>query len=109
MGTIALVSAGYYNVSSLERNLYHFKEVFPCKLLLCTVDPTTTYNYVRQGHGPTSDRLVMATLSTATRPADVVITWYKIDYHVVQDYLKYRLNASHLEAIHQNETVADSR
>jgi hypothetical protein len=103
--TIVLVSASYYNVSKLERNLLHFKEIFPGKPTRYIVYPTITYNYTRQGYDPPSDRLVMATLSIATRLVDGIIIWHKIDSHVVQDYLNYRENASYLDAIHLMEQL----
>ncbi len=109
--TIVLVSASYYNVSNLERNLSHFKEMFPDKPTRYIVYPTITYNYTMQGYQPPSDRLVMATLSIATRLSDGIIIWHDIDSHVVQDYLKYRENSSYLEAIREMEElqIADER
>ena len=109
--TIILVSASYYNVSNLERNLSHFKEMFPDKPTRYIVYPTITYNYTMQGYQPPSDRLVMATLSIATRLSDGIIIWHDIDSHVVQDYLKYRENSSYLEAIREMEElqIADER
>jgi hypothetical protein len=103
--TIVLVSASYYNVSKLERNLSEFKEIFAGKPSRYIVYPTITYNYTRQGYDPPSDRLVMATLSIATRLVDGIIIWHKIDSHVVQDYLNYRVNASYLDAIHVMEQL----
>jgi hypothetical protein len=103
--TIVLVSASYYNVSRLERNLLEFKEMFPGKPTRYIVYPTITYNYTRQGYDPPSDRLVMATLSITTRLADGIIIWHKIDGHVVQDYLNYRENADYLDAIYAMEQL----
>jgi hypothetical protein len=103
--TIVLVSASYYNVSKLERNLSEFKQMFPGKSTRYIVYPTITYNYTRQGHDPPSDRLVIATLSIATRLVDGIIIWHKIDSHVVQDYLKYRENRSYLDAIYVMEQL----
>ena len=103
--TIVLVSASYYNVSRLERNLLEFKEMFPGKPTRYIVYPTITYNYTRQGYDPPSDRLVMATLSITTRLADGIIIWHKIDGHVVQDYLNYRENAEYLDAIYAMEQL----
>jgi hypothetical protein len=103
--TIVLVSASYYNVSTLERNLLEFKEMFPGKPTRYIVYPTITYNYTRQGYDPPSDRLVMATLSITTRLADGIIIWHKIDGHVVQDYLNYRENAEYLDAIYAMEQL----
>jgi hypothetical protein len=103
--TIVLVSASYYNVSKLEKSLSQFKDILPGKPTRYIVYPTITYNYTRQGYDPPSDRLVMATLSIATRLVDGIIVWHKIDSHVVQDYLSYREDASYLDAIHLMEQL----
>lgn len=103
--TLVLVSASYYNVSNLERNLSSFKEIFPGKPTQYIVYPTITYNYTRQGYEPPSDRLVMATLSVATRLADGIIIWHDIDSPVVQDYLNYRNYTNYLDAIHVMERL----
>ncbi|HEU0143833.1 MAG TPA: hypothetical protein VFQ47_03520 [Nitrososphaera sp.] len=109
--TIILVSASYYNVSRLETNLLQFKELFPGKPTRYIVYPTITYNYTRQGYDPPSDRLVMATLSIATRLVDGIILWHKIDGHIVQDYLNYRENPNYLRALHVMEQlqIADEK
>lgn len=108
---IILVSASYYNVSRLETNLLQFKELFPGKPTRYIVYPTITYNYTRQGYDPPSDRLVMATLSIATRLVDGIILWHKIDGHIVQDYLNYRENPNYLSALHVMEQlqIADEK
>lgn len=103
--TLVLVSASYYNVSSLETNLLQFKEMFQGKPSRYIVYPTITYNYTRQGYDPPSDRLVMATLSIATRLVDGIILWHKIDGHIVQDYLHYRENPNYLSALHVMEQL----
>src|SRR5215213_2296595 len=105
------VSASYYNVSRLETNLSMFKEMFPGKPTRYIVYPTITYNYSRQDYDPPSDRLVMATLSIATRSVDGVILWHKIDGHLVRDYLNYRENPNYLHAISVMEQlqIADER
>ena len=102
---LVLVSASYYNISSLERNILSFKEIFPDKPTRYIVYPTITYNYTRQGYEPPSDRLVMATLSVATRLTDGIIIWHKIDSPIVQDYLNFRDNRKYLDAIHVMETL----
>ena len=109
--TIILVSASYYNISRLETNLMQFKELFPGKPTRYIVYPTITYNYTRQGYDPPSDRLVMATLSIATRSVDGIILWHKIDGHLVQDYLDYRENPNYLRALYVMEQlqIADEK
>src|ERR671910_617012 len=103
--TLVFVSASYYNVSKLEANLLQFKEMFQGKPSRYIVYPTITYNYTRQGYDPPSDRLVMATLSIATRLVDGIILWHKIDGHLVRDYLHYRENPSYLHAIYLMEQL----
>lgn len=109
--TVVLVSASYYNISKLERNLSEFKQMFAGKPTRYIVYPTITYNYTRQGYDPPSDRLVMATLSIATRLVDGIIIWHKIDSHLVQDYLNYRENTSYLDEIYVMERlqIADEK
>jgi hypothetical protein len=108
---LVFVSASYYNVSKLETNLLQFKEMFQGKPSRYIVYPTITYNYTRQGYDPPSDRLVMATLSIATRLVDGIILWHKIDGPIVQDYLLYRENPDYLHAIHVMEQlqIADEK
>ncbi|HEX2106936.1 MAG TPA: hypothetical protein VHF28_04315 [Nitrososphaera sp.] len=103
--TVILVSASYYNVSSLETNLSRFKQMFEGKQTRYIVYPTITYNYSRQGADPPSDRLVMATLSIATRSVDGIILWHQIDGPVVQDYLRHRKDPSYLHAIYVMEQL----
>ena len=103
--TVILVSGSYYNVSRLETNLLQFKEMFQGKPSRYIVYPTITYNYTRQGYDPPSDRLVMATLSIATRSVDGIILWHKIDGHIVQDYLRHREVPEYLDAIYVMEQL----
>jgi hypothetical protein len=103
--TLILVSASYYNVSSLETNLWLHDLMFPGKPTRYIVYPTITYNYTRQGYDPPSDRLVMATLSIATRMVDGIIIWHKIDGPIVQNYLNHRENADYLDAIYEMEQL----
>lgn len=102
---LIFVSASYYNVSRLETNLLQFSEMFDGKPSRYIVYPTITYNYSRQGYDPPSDRLVMATLSIATRSVDGIILWQKIDGHIVQDYLRHRQNPAYLHAIYVMEQL----
>ena len=109
--SLILVSASYYNVSGLEANLMQFKEIFPEKPTRYIVYPTITYNYTRQGYDPPSDRLVMATLSIATRSADGIILWHRIDGHIAQDYISNRNSLNYLYAIYVMEQlqIADEK
>lgn len=85
--------------------------MFDNKPIEYIVYPTITYNYTKQGYTPPSDRLVMATLSIATRAADGIIIWHKIDSHVIQDYLLHRESPNYLQAIYTMEQlqIADEK
>ena len=109
--SIILVSASYYDISNLEGSLSGFKKMFGNKSFDYIVYPTITYNYTKQGYDPPSDRLVEATLSIATRVADGIIIWHKIDSHVVQDYLGQRKDPDYLRAIQRMEQlqIADEK
>ena len=103
--SLILVSASYYNVSRLESNLLQFQEMFQEKPSRYIVYPTITYNYTRQDYDPPSDRLIMATLSIATRSVDGIILWHKIDGHIVQDYLRHKTNPDYLQALYVMEQL----
>ncbi len=100
---VILVSASYYNVSNLEASLHVYDLIFQGKPTRYIVYPTITYNYTRQGYDPPSDRLVMATLSIATRMVDGIIIWHKIDGHIVQDYLSNLENQNYFNNLHMME------
>ena len=85
---IVAVSGCYYNVSALEPQLHLFGELFGNKPIKYVVYPTITHNYTRQYYSPPSDRLVISTLSIASRTADGILVWHKIDSPVIQEYLK---------------------
>ncbi|MGH9974816.1 MAG: hypothetical protein ACRD8Z_03130 [Nitrososphaeraceae archaeon] len=85
---IIAVSGCYYNVSALEPQLHFFRELFDNKPIKYIVYPTITHNYSRQQYSPPSDQLVISTLSIASRMADDILIWHKIDSPVIQEYLK---------------------
>ena len=85
---IITVSGCYYNVSALEPQLHLFGELFDNKPIKYVVYPTITHNYTRQYYSPPSDRLVISTLSIASRTADGILVWHKINSPVIQEYLK---------------------
>ncbi|MGB7635406.1 MAG: hypothetical protein WBL68_16930, partial [Nitrososphaeraceae archaeon] len=85
---IVAVSGCYYNVSALEPQLHLFGELFDNKPIKYVVYPTITHNYTRQYYSPPSDRLVISTLSIASRTADGILVWHKINSPVIQEYLK---------------------
>ena len=85
---IIAVSGCYYNVSALEPQLHLFGELFDNKPIKYVVYPTITHNYTRQNYSPPSDRLVISTLSIASRTVDGILVWHKINSPVIQEYLK---------------------
>ena len=86
---IIAVSGCYYNVSALEPQLKLFRELFDNKPMKYIVYPTITHNYSRQYYSPPSDRLVISTITIASRNTDGVILWHDIDNPVIQEYMKY--------------------
>jgi hypothetical protein len=85
---IIAVSGCYYNVSALEPQLHFFEELFDSKPIKYIVYPTITHNYSRQHYSPPSDQLVISTLSIASRIADGILIWHKIDSPIIQEYLE---------------------
>jgi hypothetical protein len=85
---IIAVSGCYYNVSALKPQLHLFEELFNNKPMKYVVYPTITHNYTRQHYSPPSDRLVISTLSIASRIVDGILIWHDIDSPVIQEYLK---------------------
>jgi hypothetical protein len=98
-GGIILVSASYYNITGLEKNLVTFRKMFYDKPIRYVVYPTITYNYTRQHYNHPSDQLIMATLSIATRTVDGILIWHKINSPVVEDYLSNRHESRYLSRI----------
>ena len=103
--SIIVGSTKYYNISKLENNLSEYKKMFNNKPIEYVVYPLAISWYRNHGYGPPSDRLVMATLSIATRMADGIIVLNKIDNHVIQDYLRHSKDTSYLQALHTMEEL----
>jgi hypothetical protein len=103
---IIAASACYYNITNLEKDLSTFSEIFDDKPIRYVVYPTMTYNYSRQNYNPPSDQLIMATLSIASKAADGILIWRKIDNHVVEDYLSnHHDDAKYLSKISMMERL----
>ena len=85
---IIAVSGCYYNVSALEPQLHLFGELFDNKPMKYVVYPTITHNYTRQNYSPPSDRLVISTLSIASRNVDGILIWHNIESPVIKEYMK---------------------
>ncbi len=102
---VILASACYYNITNLEKNLLTFARIFDNEPIRYVVYPTITYNYSRYNYSPPSDRLVMATLSIATKVADGILMWREIDSHVVEDYLSNHDDQKYLSKISKIEKL----
>ena len=102
---VILASACYYNITNLEKNLLTFSRIFDNEPIRYVVYPTITYNYSRYNYNPPSDRLVMATLSIATKVADGILIWRELDSHVVEDYLSNHDDQKYLSKISKIEKL----
>jgi hypothetical protein len=102
---VILASACYYNITNLEKDLLTFARIFDNEAIRYVVYPTITYNYSRLNYNPPSDRLVMATLSIATKVADGILIWRGIDSHVVEDYLSNHDDHKYLSKISKIEKL----
>ena len=102
---VILASACYYNITNLEKNLLTFARIFDNEPIRYVVYPAITYNYSRYNYNPPSDRLVMATLSIATKVADGILIWRDLDRHVVEDYLSNHDDQKYLSKISKIEKL----
>ena len=102
---VILATACYYNITNLEKDLLTFARIFDNEPIRYVVYPTTTYNYSRLNYNPPSDRLVMATLSIATKVADGILIWREIDSHVVENYLSNHDDQKYLSKISKIEKL----
>jgi hypothetical protein len=95
---LIVASGCYYNVSTLERQLHIFSEIFK-KPIRYIVYPTITYNYSKLDYSPPSDRLIMATLSIASNSSDGLIIWRDLDNLVIQEHMNNRHDKQYLSDI----------
>jgi hypothetical protein len=102
---VILATACYYNITNLEKDLLTFARIFNNEPIRYVVYPTITYNYSRLSYNPPSDRLVMATLSIATKVADGILIWREIDSHVVENYLSNHDDQKYLSKISKIEKL----
>jgi hypothetical protein len=95
---LVVASGCYYNVSTLERQLHIFSEIFK-KPIRYIIYPTITYNYSRLDYSPPSDRLITATLSIASNSSDGLIIWRDLDNPVIQEHMNNRHDKQYLSEI----------
>lgn len=96
---IILVNTLYHNVSFLEKNFAKFSDMFENKPIKYIVYPT------KSGCEPPSDRLIMATLSIASRWVDGIIVYVDTDHPIIQDYLQNHKDLQYMSAIKEMERL----
>jgi len=101
---LVVASGCYYNVSSLEKELTVFTEIFK-KPIRYVIYPTITYNYSKQDYNPPTDRLIKATLSIASNSSDGLIIWRDLDNPVIQEYMNSRDNEQYLSDISKSKEL----
>jgi hypothetical protein len=94
---IVLASADFYNITKLEHNLDVFGKVFSnsSKTIRYLIYTAPTSNFLLQGYYPPSDRLILATLSTALDSSAVdkgIIIWRNTGNPAILDYLSNQNN-----------------
>jgi hypothetical protein len=96
---IILVSTLYSNISHLENDLANISKNLDDKSIKFIVYPT------KSGFQSSADRLIMATLSIASRWADGIIIYRNTTNAIVQDYLCNHNNAKYMSAIGEMERL----
>jgi hypothetical protein len=96
---LVVATGCYYNVSTLERQLQIFSEIFK-KPIRYVVYPTITYNYSKLDYSPPTDRLIMATLSIASNSSNGLIIWRDLDNPVIQEHMENRHDKQYLFQIY---------
>ncbi|HEY9387352.1 MAG TPA: PDZ domain-containing protein [Nitrososphaeraceae archaeon] len=102
---IVLASVDFYNITKLEHNIDVFGKVFDNntdKTMRFLIYTAPTSNYTSQGYYPPSDRLILATLSTALRSDAVdtgIVIWRNTDSHAITDYLSNQNNSKFLSSV----------
>ncbi len=107
---LVVATGCYYNVSTLERQLQIFSEIFK-KPIRYVVYPTITYNYSKLDYSPPTDRLIMATLSIASNSSDGLIIWRDLDNSVIQEHMKNRHDKQYLSQIYnaKEKQISDEK
>ena len=92
---LVVASGCYYNVSTLDKQLQIFSELFN-KPIRYVVYPTITYNYSKLDYSPPTDRLIMATLSIASNSSDGLVIWRDADNPIIQKHMENRQDKHYL-------------
>jgi hypothetical protein len=101
---LVVASGCYYNVSTLEKQLQIFSEIFN-KPIRYVVYPTTTYNYSKLHYDPPTDRLIKATLSIASNSSDGLVIWRDANNPVIQEHLENRHDSQYLSNISSSKEL----
>ena len=101
---IILASVDFYNITKLEHNLDVFGKVFNnnSKTIRYLVYTAPTSNFLLQGYYPPSDRLILATLSTALESKAVdkgIVIWRNTGNPAILDYLSNQNNSRYLNFV----------
>jgi hypothetical protein len=101
---IVLASVDFYNITKLEHNLDVFGKVFNnnSKTIRYLIYTAPTSNFLLQGYYPPSDRLILATLSTALESRTVdkgIVIWRNTGNPAIMDYLSNQNNSRYLDSV----------
>ena len=101
---IVLASLDFYNITKLEHNLDVFGKVFNnnSKTIRYLIYTAPTSNFLLQGYYPPSDRLILATLSTALESGTVdkgIVIWRNTGNPAIMDYLSNQNNSRYLNSV----------
>jgi hypothetical protein len=101
---IVLASVDFYNITKLEHNLDVFGKVFSnnSKTIRYLIYTAPTSNFLLQGYYPPSDRLILATLSTALESGTVdkgIVIWRNTGNPAIMDYLSNQNNSRYLNSV----------
>ena len=96
---LILVSTLYQNITYLESQLIRISEMFHDEPIKFIIYPTKSSD-----HSP-SDRLMMATLSVASRRVDGLIMYVDTDHYVIRDYLRNYNDPLYMSALREMERL----
>jgi hypothetical protein len=101
---IVLASSDFYNITKLEHNLDVFGKVFSnnSKTIRYLIYTAPTSNFLLQGYYPPSDRLILATLTTALESIAVdkgIVIWRNTGNPAILDYLSNQNNSRYLNFV----------
>lgn len=96
---IILVSTLFHNISHFENDFVNLRKVLDNKSIKFIVYP------IKSGFDPPSDRLIMATLSIASRWVDGIIIYVNTNHPIVQDYIHNHKDPLYMSAIGEMERL----